>query len=92
MIRHQLLGYLLGVPDDDERRSVETRLLQDADWRQQVLQPAFEPPAGLAERTCRYVTDFRLAAAGDAPKNAPLERRLDIEPELTGGIFDPGML
>jgi len=95
MIRHRLLGYLLGVRD--ERRSVKTRLLQDADWRQQVLRPDFEPPRGLAERTCRYVADFRLAAAGDTQeKSRPPAPRSNVAPTSTRadreGIFDPDML
>jgi hypothetical protein len=72
-MHHQLLGYLLGALDDNEQRSVEARLEYDAEWRHQLmhwrqqvvplaaLRPDFEPPAGLAERTCRYVADCRLA-------------------------------
>ncbi len=77
MMDHQLLGYLLGTLDDNEQRSVETRLRRDAERRQaarrkrQVVpqaawRPDFEPPAGLAERTCRYVAECRLSAPAES--------------------------
>ncbi len=63
----QLLGHLLGALDDDEQQSVDARLEHDEEWCRQLarwrqrlapleaLRPDFEPPPGLAERTCRYV-------------------------------------
>jgi hypothetical protein len=63
----QLLGYVLGALDDAEAETVAARLQDDPDFyaqwlelRRQVDQwqvplAADEPPAGLAERTCRYV-------------------------------------
>ncbi len=66
-IREQLLGYLLDALDDDERIEVEEQLEANPDWRDELesialtLEPLaetyeeFEPPAGLAERTCSLI-------------------------------------
>lgn len=66
-MHHQLLGHLLGALDDEEQSRIEARLERDAEccqellqWRRRLapleaLRPDFEPPPGLAERTCRYV-------------------------------------
>jgi anti-sigma-K factor RskA len=74
-MQQQLFRCLLGALDDKEQQSVETRLEHDmqwlrhlAHWRQRSAPPEasgldFEPPAGLAERTCRYVASYRLASA-----------------------------
>lgn len=63
----QLLGYLLGALDEPERKSFENQLrhnpnllrdLSRARERLQpfwVAQPDFDPPAGLAARTCRLI-------------------------------------
>ncbi len=65
--REQLLGYLLGALDDDEQRHIATRLrrepelLRSLESVQRTLRPlealprSYEPPAGLAARTCRTV-------------------------------------
>jgi prepilin-type processing-associated H-X9-DG protein len=66
----QLLGHLFDALDDDEQRWLEARLERDEErrlelsrWRRRLvpldaLRPDFEPPAGLAERTCRMVAAF----------------------------------
>lgn len=66
-IREQLLGYLLGALDDVERLEVEQQLAANPDWNDELeslalsLEPLaetyeeFEPPAGLAERTCSLI-------------------------------------
>ncbi|MDA1049140.1 MAG: DUF1559 domain-containing protein [Planctomycetota bacterium] len=66
-IREQLLGYLLGALDDAERIDVEQQLAANPDWRDELesialtLEPLaetyeeFDPPAGLAERTCSLI-------------------------------------
>ena len=62
-----LLGYLLGTLDEPQRGEVESRLAREPEWQRQLdllqerldsLQgtlPAFDPPRGLADRTCRRV-------------------------------------
>ncbi|MEN6405187.1 MAG: hypothetical protein ABFC77_01825 [Thermoguttaceae bacterium] len=69
-LHHQLLGHLLGALDDDEQRNADARLQRDPqyrrlwrEWRRRLIpldavRPDFEPPAGLADRTCRYVAAF----------------------------------
>ncbi len=66
-MHHQILGHLLGALDDDEQQSVDSCLEHDPRWSRELkewrhrlapleaLRPDFEPPPGLAERTCRYV-------------------------------------
>ena len=66
--QEQLLGYLLDALDDSERGSFQRRLIREPDLRGELasvgerLRPLrtavieFEPPPGLAERTCRLVT------------------------------------
>lgn len=65
--QEQLLGYLLNALEDDERQQVEQELADDPELRRQMetmrvlLRPletsrdSMEPPAGLTQRTCRYV-------------------------------------
>jgi prepilin-type processing-associated H-X9-DG protein len=66
-MHEQLLGHLLGALDDDEQEWLEARLKTDGEYRRHCLLwrrrlgaieaalPEFEPPPGLAERTCRLV-------------------------------------
>jgi len=87
-MHHQLLGHLLGALDDDEQESVDSRLQYDARYRQELLQwrrrlarldalrPEFEPPPGLAERTCRYA-----AAHGAPPATPPCSPCKRMRPE-----------
>ncbi|MEN6450707.1 MAG: hypothetical protein ABFC96_09465 [Thermoguttaceae bacterium] len=77
-MNQQLIGHLLGALDDDEQQWLEARLEHDEErrralvaWRRRLapldaLRPDFEPPAGLAERTCRLV-----AAFGPPPARTP---------------------
>jgi hypothetical protein len=72
-VREQLLGHLLGALDSDEQAEIETQLGSDPECRKELallrrqLAPLvaakqdFEPPAGLAERTCRFVAEHRAA-------------------------------
>jgi prepilin-type processing-associated H-X9-DG protein len=81
-MHQQLLGHLLGALDDAEEEQVEARLEQDEKWRREwvrwrrrlapleALRPDFEPPAGLAARTCRFV-----AACKPSPTDALAPRR-----------------
>ena len=80
-MHQQILGHLLGALDDDEQQSVDSCLEHDprwsrelAEWRRRLaplepLRPDFEPPPGLAERTCRYV-----AACMPVPAKSPWRR------------------
>lgn len=70
----QLLGHLLGALDDDEQEWVEGQLEHDnryrrygLRWRQRLavidaIRPEFEPPRGLAERTCQLVAAWSRIA------------------------------
>ncbi len=87
----QLLGHLLDALDDDEQETLDARLERDvqccrrlAGWRQRLssletMRPDFEPPRGLAERTCRYVAACMPAVA--ARKRTP---RMTPEPTTPG--------
>ncbi len=71
-IREQLLGYLLGALDEDEREEIERHLESDVEWQNELeslatmLEPLaesheeFEPPACLAEQTCSLVAEQAL--------------------------------
>ena len=76
-IREQLLGYLLGALDDVERLEVEQQLETNPNWRDELeslalsLEPLaesyeeFEPPAGLAARTCSLIASrWKVTPAG----------------------------
>jgi hypothetical protein len=66
-MRENLLGYLLGAVEPEERSAVEQNLAQDAQLRQELDllrtslaplegEPAHhEPPKGLAQRCCEFV-------------------------------------
>lgn len=69
-MRDLLLGYLLNALEPDEKRDLEHRLSIDPELRRDLellrwsLEPldgstsAFDPPAGLAKRTCDFVSDI----------------------------------
>ncbi|MDZ7616361.1 MAG: hypothetical protein U1E05_05110 [Patescibacteria group bacterium] len=73
--REQLLGYALGALEDDEHRHVDARLRREPDLRRELksvresLEPlqsmrrVYEPPAGLAARTCRMAVPKNRRAA-----------------------------
>ena len=75
-MRDQLLGYLLGALEPAEQEEVEARLFNDAHLQQDLAElrrklmlldeggDEFEPPSGLAARTCNYVA---ARAAGSQP-------------------------
>ena len=66
-MREELVGYLLDALDADERATVEQRLRQDSQLQHELellhesLEPlradegSFDPPQGLAARTCAFV-------------------------------------
>ena len=69
-MRDLLLGYLLNALEPDEKRELERRLSIDPELRRDLellrrsLEPldgstsAFDPPAGLAKRTCDFIADL----------------------------------
>lgn len=72
-VREQLLGHLLGALESDEQAEIETQLGNDPECRKELallrrqlepltaLKEDFQPPAGLAERTCLFVDKHRAA-------------------------------
>jgi len=74
-MREQLLGYVLGALDEDEHAQVEEALRRDPQLQREVellhdsLDPlragegAYEPPVGLAARTCQTVETHRPTPA-----------------------------
>ena len=85
-VHQQLLGHLLGALDDDEQEWLDARLEHDEkygrellEWRRRLspleaVRPDFEPPPGLADRTCRFV-----AARAPSSAAAPVQRRMSPE-------------
>jgi hypothetical protein len=81
-VEQQLLGYLLGALDDSERETVETKIQRDAQLRAKLVElrgrlgplrhaeNEFDPPLGLAQRTCEFVAAY--AATHAEPATAPL--------------------
>jgi hypothetical protein len=77
-LHHQLLGHLLGALDDEEHQLLDARLERDEEccrqwirWRQRLapleaMRPDFEPPPGLAERTCQCVAECGLAVVAES--------------------------
>jgi hypothetical protein len=99
-IHQQLIGHLLGALDDDEQEWVESRLEHDEEYRRQwgewrrrlapllAMRPDFEPPPGLAERTCRLV-----AACAPAPRQAEARPgKMSPDLALPGGAAHVGWL
>ncbi len=78
----QLLGHLLGALDDEEQEWLDARLERDprcrealTRWRKRLaplsaLRPEFEPPPGLAQRTCRLVAAQGPVRPAAAPQRA----------------------
>ena len=78
--REQLLGHLLGALDEDERATLDKLLQSDPEYRKELallrrrLEPLaalrvnYEPPPGLAERTCRFVA-AHVASPGTASRS-----------------------
>jgi len=69
--REHLLGYLLGALSPDEHEQIEAEICRNPALHSEMQRlkscvehvglsderPAFDPPPGLAERTCRFVAD-----------------------------------
>jgi hypothetical protein len=84
--REQLLGHLLGALDEDEQATLETLFESDPEcrkelalWRRRLeplaaLRVNYEPPPGLAERTCRFVASYAAS-----PSTLAATKRLSPE-------------
>ncbi len=94
----QLFGYLLGALEESERRSLEEQLDRDPELMRALAaaheslqplwlaQPDFDPPPGLAERTCRLI-DAYPAPWFDSPEPAepePMPAPVRPEPAPAG--------
>ena len=89
----QLLGYLLGALEESEQDSVENeldqnpKLMQDLALVRESLQPLwlgqpdYDPPPGLARRTCRFVAS-RPAPWTNPPPVAAEQPAESAAPEL----------
>jgi len=97
--QEQLFGYILDALDDNERESLERRLIREPDLRDELaaarrrLQPLreavveFEPPPGLADRTCNYVAEERGPRLATLPSEAPRFSYEDVsQPMPTIGL------
>jgi hypothetical protein len=87
-IREQLIGYLLGADDPNERALVQEHLERDESLRRDLevlrkgLEPLasdpthYQPPAGLAQRCCDYVFSRTevMPAALSATRNTKVVR------------------
>ena len=95
-LNQQLLGHLLDALEDDEQEWLDERLEHDetcrmelAEWRRRLfpleaLRPEFDPPPGLAGRTCRLV-----AAYGPAPARSALPV-MGMSPDPTSPVAVSG--
>jgi hypothetical protein len=91
-LHQQLLGHLLGALDEDEERYVDVRLERDDDycreftrWRRRLsrleaLRPDFEPPCGLADRTCRLVDAYRSNEVANGSRRSPIRMSPCVAP------------
>jgi len=86
--REQLLGQLLGALEEDEQTALDAQLQRDPEFRKELallrnrldlLAPyrvEFDPPPGLAQRTCQFV-------AVHIPSPAPAETSKRLRPAVT---------
>jgi len=93
-VQEQLLGHLLDALDDDEQQVVESRLESDPQLRHQwellrrrlepleVLRADFDPPAGLAERTCQLVASHGSRLGAPPPSEVPLAKAVLPSPPV----------
>jgi hypothetical protein len=100
-LQNLLLGYLIGALDDSERRRVQRRLQSDPAWRSELAavresleplraaQQTYEPPADLADRTCRYLAMFAPPVARPAARSPARERRAQRRARRMTAAFAP---
>lgn len=91
-MRDLLLGYLLDALEPEEKRELERRLSIDPELRRDLellrrsLEPLdgssslFDPPAGLAGRTCEWISSLsgELAPISDADRAFPRDRSPEV--------------
>ena len=99
-MKDQLIGYLLDALEPQEHEQVEAQLNSDPQLKRDLellarsLRPLaadkehFDPPAGLAERTCVYVADraVQVSPAAAAPVYTPRQWSL-TDMVVAAGIF-----
>ncbi len=100
----QLLGYLLGALEDDEQAALEEQLRASAKLRKRLValrkrieflrgaSCEFEPPPGLARRTCHFIAAFAEAPTGQpaetvSPRTTPLPAATQLP---AGGLLPAG--
>jgi hypothetical protein len=94
----QLLGYLLGALEPSEQEEVEARLLEDAQLQDALERlrdkltlledgGEFEPPSGLAARTCKYVATHAAVTPKAACGAAPVGGWRVQDMIVGGGVF-----
>ncbi|MGH7139499.1 MAG: hypothetical protein ACREHD_27450, partial [Pirellulales bacterium] len=94
----QLLGYLLGALEPSEQEEVEARLMDDVAMQEALARlrdklnlledgDEFEPPSGLAFRTCKYVAARAAAAPKVGCGAAPLSGWRVQDMIVGGGVF-----
>jgi hypothetical protein len=103
-VREQLLGYLLGALEDEEQETLDQELKHDRTLRQQLaeiqhsLRPLragtveYDPPVGLAERTCRWIAsqiDSPISTAEPHPSEFPPAPASAVPVALRGDVAVP---
>jgi hypothetical protein len=91
-VHQQLLGHLLGALDDAEQERVDDRLEHDQQWCEgltqwrhrlaplEAMRPEFEPPPGLASRTCRFVASCMPTPVDVLAQQRPRGMSPDLTP------------
>lgn len=103
-MRDDLIGFVLGALDADEHEQIRRKVEQDGQLQQQVqqvqqcLQPLaglrcdYDPPAGLAARTCDHLLALSgdLRRAGDVQGASPLRADLSAAPGTRSNPVERG--
>jgi hypothetical protein len=90
--REQLLGCILGVLDEDEQAALNAQLESNPEYRGEqdslrrqlaplaALRTDYDPPPGLADRTCRFVAAHTPSPASAATSSASKRLRSEVSP------------
>ena len=96
--REQLIGYLLGALDDDEREDLESQLNSDPELRKELLrldwslapldqvQSNFEVPSDLVRRTCELVQFHAQQPAAILHRKESVGRAEEVESNSDGFV------
>lgn len=91
-VREQLLGYLFGALDDDEQEELDRRFQTEPQLRAEFESLRarlplpdrslfeWEPPPGLAARTCRMVAAQRDAVPSEVASRPPIPMTSEVSP------------